>query len=419
MIAAPGSAQGKTAVTAALARHFKNQGKKVQVFKIGPDYLDPMILELASGQTVYNLDLWMMGLSHCRQLLCEAAKNNDVILLESLMGLHDNRPSNAQLARQLGLPITLVINVAKFAQTAAAIVDGMAQYGGGSNISGVIGNCVGSENHHRLLCESMGPNYIGSIRRDERMVLPHRHLGLVPSAEQQGLDSQLDAMAEAIQEYEIGMTLSNVLFSVGEKQSHSKLLKGQIIAIAKDAAFSFIYPANIDLLNALGAEIVFFSPLNNDPLPHCDALWFPGGYPELYADQISQANQTREHVLQHHQSKKPILAECGGMMVMCDFIVGLEGQKIIGFGLFQAHCTMAKRFQSIGLQSVNYGAGELRAHSFHHSILHTDIVLSGKGTKQDGEVSGEPFYIFNGMTLTYLHHYFPSNPAAAAALFLP
>ena len=128
MIAAPASGQGKTILTAAMARRFVNQGKTVRVFKIGPDYLDPTILELASRQRVYNLDLWMMGESHCRNLLARAAAANDIVLVESLMGLYDNNPDNMQLARRFGLPVTLVMNVAKYAQTAAAIVEGLRNY---------------------------------------------------------------------------------------------------------------------------------------------------------------------------------------------------------------------------------------------------------------------------------------------------
>ena len=430
MIAAPGSGQGKTVLTAAMARRFVNQGKSVRVIKTGPDYLDPTILELASRQSVCNLDLWMMGELHCRNLLVGAASASDVVLVESLMGLHDNVPSNMQLARRFGLPITLVMNVAKYAQTAAAIVEGLRNYAtestaghaqGNRNeakITSVIGNCVGSDNHHRLLQESVGEDYAGSIRRDERMALPLRHLGLVQAADIAGLDRQLDRAARALDEFGIDVPLQQVRFRADHPIQLPRLLKGRTIAVASDAGFSFIYPANISLLESLGARIVYFSPLNNEPLPRCDAVWLPGGYPELHLEKLSAAQQTKNHLNEHHRNGKPVLAECGGMMAVCQAITGRNGETGSGFGLFDATCTLTGGLQGIGLQKIDYGHGELRGHSFHHSIIEPidpRRAADGFGQKQGGG-QGEAFWQSGKLTLTWLHHYFPFNPQAIAAL---
>ncbi len=444
MIAAPASGQGKTVLTAAMARRFVNQGKTVRVFKIGPDYLDPTILELASRQRVYNLDLWMMGESHCRDLLARAAAANDIILVESLMGLHDNNPDNMQLARRFGLPVTLVMNVAKYAQTAAAIVEGLKNYRteqaqgqteenqeenqerdqernqeenqNQAKITAVIGNCVGSDNHDRLLRESVGEDYAGSIRRDERMELPHRHLGLVQAADIAGLDRQLDHAARALDEFGIDVPLRQVGFRAVRQIQPPALLAGRTIAVACDAGFSFIYPENISLLESLGACVVYFSPLNDEPLPRCDAVWLPGGYPELHLQKLSAAQRTKSHLAEHHRSGKPILAECGGMMAACQTLTGRDGETGSGFGLFEATCALTGGLQGIGLQKVDYGHGELRGHSFHHSVIQPiDPRADGCGQKQHGG-QGEAFWQSGKLTLTWLHHYFPSNPQAAAAL---
>ena len=443
MIAAPASGQGKTILTAAMARRFVNQGKTVRVFKIGPDYLDPTILELASRQRVYNLDLWMMGESHCRNLLAGAAAANDIVLVESLMGLYDNNPDNMQLARRFGLPVTLVMNVAKYAQTAIAIVEGLRNYRTEqaqglteenqeedqegnqegnqtqAKITAVIGNCVGSDNHDRLLRESVGEDYAGSIRRDERMELPHRHLGLVQAADIKGLDRQLDRAALALDEFGIDVPLRQVEFRAVRQIQPPALLAGRTIAVACDAGFSFIYPENISLLESLGARIVYFSPLNNESLPQCDAVWLPGGYPELHLQKLSGAQQTKSRLNEHHRNGKPVLAECGGMMAACHAITGRDFDTGSGFGLFDAACTLTNRFQSVGLQKIDYGHGEIRGHSFHHSVLEPidpNRVADGFGQKQDGG-QGEAFYQTGKLTLTWLHHYFPSNPQAIAALF--
>ncbi len=434
MIAAPGSGQGKTILTAAMARRFVNQGKSVRVIKIGPDYLDPTILELASRQSVCNLDLWMMGESHCRNLLVGAAFTSDVVLVESLMGLYDNVPDNMQLARRFGLPVTLVMNAAKYAQTAAAIVEGLKNYQteqaqgraeenqeenhNQAKITSVIGNCVGSDNHHRLLRESVGEDYAGSIRRDERMALPLRHLGLIQAADIAGLDRQLDRAAQALDEFGIDVPLQQVRFRADHPIQPPRLLEGRTIAVASDAGFSFIYPENIRLLESLGACIVRFSPLNNESLPRCDAVWLPGGYPELHLEKLSAAQRTKSHLQEHHRNGKPILAECGGMMAACQAITGQGGETGSGFGLFAATCALTGGLQGIGLQKIDYGHGELRGHSFHHSVIApTDPrrAADGFGQRQDGG-RGEAFWQSGKLTLTWLHHYFPSNPQAAAAL---
>lgn len=425
LIAAPSSGQGKTIFCAAFARQLRNQGLRVQVFKLGPDYLDPTIHQVASGNVVYNLDLWVMGEQHCFELLTKASAQNDVILLEGLMGLHDNQPSNAKLCQLFGLSITLILDVAKFAQTAAAIVSGMRLYDVGANITGVIGNKVGSDNHALLLLDAIGDCYAGSIRRDSRFEIAQRHLGLVQAGDISNLDKQLDRAADALDEFEIAVPLTNISFSSfssdSKKLNNVRLLEGKIIAIARDAAFSFIYPMNQQVLEDAGAQLSYFSPLENEAVPKCDALWIPGGYPELHLNALSNANQTQTSIFDHHRQNKPILAECGGMMYLCDSILNAAGDYAKTCGILNANCEMETRFQSVGLQSVNYGQGEIRGHSFHHSkispSLNSNMTPEIYAICQDGR-QGEAVYKNGNCRLSYMHHYFASNIKACVSLFL-
>jgi cobyrinic acid a,c-diamide synthase len=425
LIAAPSSGQGKTMFCAAFARQLRNKGQRVQVFKLGPDYLDPTIHEVASGKVVYNLDLWVMGEQHCLDLLTKASANNDVILVESVMGLHDNLPSNAILCQLFGLPITLILDVAKFAQTAAAIVSGMRLFGAGANITAVIGNKVGSDNHDLLMSHAIGDCYAGSIRRDARFEIAQRHLGLVQAGDIKNLDKQLDQAADALDEFNIFVPLTDIAFSSSnaffKKSDNARLLDGKIIAIARDAAFSFIYPMNQQVLEEAGAKLSYFSPLENDVVPQCDSLWIPGGYPELHLDVLSNSDRTRTSILDHHRQNKPILAECGGMMYLCNSILNTAGEYGRTCGILNASCEMETRFQSVGLQAVNYGQGEIRGHSFHHSKIFPNLGSSVTpeiyATRQDG-CQGEAVYKNGNSRLSYIHHYFASNSDASASLFL-
>ena len=423
LIAAPGSGQGKTVFTAALARHLVNQGQRVQVLKIGPDYLDRMILECASGRTVFNLDWWMMGERACRQQLFDAVASSDAVLIESLMGLHDNQPTSAWLARRLRLPIILVMNMAKYAQTAAAIVHGMRCYADGAEIAAVVGNRLGSRHHHNLVKAAMpdGVDYLGSLLRDDRMALPQRHLGLVQATEVADLSTRLDAAADylaagclADRPPERALPLLTAQ-QPAPPPPPSPQLAGRRIAIARDAAFGFIYPANLTTLAQLGADCRFFSPLANQPVPDCDALWLPGGYPECHLAALEKNSVARDSIRAHCAAGKAVLAECGGMMYLGNRIVDKAGQSARMCAVFDADFTMQPTFQSVGYQQLTLRQQSIRGHSFHHSTLQTTLPPRARCQRQDGS-GGEWFYAIGNTRLTYMHLYFPSNPALAAHL---
>ncbi|MDR1607960.1 MAG: cobyrinate a,c-diamide synthase, partial [Deltaproteobacteria bacterium] len=249
MIAAPASGQGKTTVTAALARYHSRAGRRVRVFKCGPDFLDPMILERASGQPVYQLDLWMVGEELCADLLWRAAGEADLILVEGVMGLFDGQPSAADLARLFQLPVLLLINARAMAQTFGAMALGLALYQPDLRIVGFMANQVASDNHAQLLEKSLpqGLKWRGRFLRREAIELPSRHLGLVQAQELADLDERLERAADVLAKEPVTSLLPIETTFYRPKLSGSKgSLANLTVAVARDAAFSFIYQANLD-----------------------------------------------------------------------------------------------------------------------------------------------------------------------------
>lgn len=420
-IAAPASNQGKTTVTAALARYHRNQGRTVRVFKTGPDFLDPMILERASGNPVYQLDLWLVGEAGCRQLLAEAAETADLILIEGVMGLFDGKPSGADLAELFGIPVLAVIDATAMAQSFGAIAYGLRHYRSSLPFAGVIANRVASPGHGAMLAESLPSDiaYYGGLLRNEAMVLPERHLGLVQAQELADLEQRLEVGAAAIEGAGITDIPSTVELVRAQNTPVAPLLQGVRIAVARDDAFAFLYPANLDLLKAMGATISFFSPLRDDALPDCDALWLPGGYPELHLTQLNENGSIKQSLQNHFEADKPLLAECGGMLYLLDELEDKEGNKAEMVGILAGCAVMQPKLAGLGMQAAPLPEGELTAHTFHHSAMETAIEPTAHGIRQRGNAPGEPIYRQRRLTASYLHLYFPSNPEAAAALFRP
>ena len=425
LISAPASGQGKTTFTAALARYHRNQGHHVRVFKTGPDFLDPMILEQASGNPVFQLDLWMVGEEACKQLLYEAASEADLILIEGVMGLFDGTPSSADLAEFFAIPVLALIDASAMAQTFAAIAYGLAHYRPSLPFAGVVANRVASQGHGEMLAESLPESvyYFGGLLRNENITLPERHLGIVQADEIEDIEKRLDQAAELIQQTSLTSLPKKISFNETKKETKEtketkeQLLKNKKIAIACDAAFSFIYPANVLALKEMGAEVIFFSPVNDKTLPEADALWLPGGYPELHIKEL-ETNKTMKHSIQEHfESNKPILAECGGMLYLTQSLTDKEGQQGNMVGLLTATAKMQSQLAGLGMQEAVLPQGHFTAHTFHHSSLETDLSPVSHGIQQRGKQPGEAIYSSNSLIASYLHLYFPSNLQATAKLF--
>lgn len=420
LFAAPASGSGKTSLVAALARLHTRQGRRVKVFKCGPDFLDPQIHAVASGQPCDNLDLWICGEDDIRARLARAAQENDLILVEGVMGLFDGQPSSADIAERFGIPALTVIDARAMAQTFGALVYGLANYRAGLPFYGVLANRVGSPRHAEMLKASMPETvrWCGALPRQEAAALPSRHLGLLPAAEIADLSARIDTLADALAETPLAELPPALPFAIPTAAPLPQRLAGRKIAVARDAAFCFLYPANLALLSDLGAEIVFFSPLAGEPLPACDALWLPGGYPELHGQRLSAQRDLIAQLTEHVEAGKPLLAECGGMMFLFEQLIDLDGQAHPMAGLLPGRTVMGKRLAALGSQQVALPEGALRGHAFHHSRCETDLPPLANAETFDGR-PGEPVWRRRRLTASYFHFYFPSNPEATAALFDP
>jgi cobyrinic acid a,c-diamide synthase len=427
-LTAPASNQGKTTITAALARYFTKQGKVVRVFKTGPDYLDPQILAQASQQPVEQLDIWMAGDDYCQDRLYQAAKVADLILVEGAMGMFDGEPSSADLAARFGIPMAIVMDVKGMAQTAAALATGLANFRADVTVVGLIANRCGSERHAELIRDALPASLplLATLKRDEEVTLPERHLGLVQAEEvADELELRFEAAVDWLQQSNDDGLLSlpePVAFLPAERD-HAEVpakrhLQGKTIAVAKDAAFSFIYDANLNALKSLGATIVFFSPLKDSHLPAADALWLPGGYPELHAKTLSENTHMRLAIQAFFATGKPLLAECGGMLYSLEELTDLEGHCYPMLGILPGQGAMRGKRGCQGMQTAVVPQGDIRGHAHHRSRSANTPEPVGYGRRQRHPAPGEAIYQQQGLTASYLHLFFPSNLAATAALFL-
>jgi len=428
LVAAPASGQGKTTVASALARLHARAGRRVRAFKCGPDFLDPHWLALASGHPVDNLDLWMTGEDEACARLHAAASDADLIIVEGVMGLFDGTPSAADLAQRFGLPVLAVIDASAMAGTFGALAFGLQHYRPGLPWAGVLANRVASEGHAQMLQAALPAtdgNWLGAVHRDAAFTLPERHLGLTVATELPDALARLDAAADALATTPLGQMDAAALARWAvrfqpppPRAGTPPLLAGQTIAVARDAAFCFIYPANLDTLQALGAELVFFSPLANQPLPACDAVWLPGGYPELHAQHLQGAALSRASLLAHVAANKPVWAECGGMMLLFDLLHQADGQTHPQWGLLPGQVSMQRRLAALGPQQLALRAGTLRGHTFHYSRCDTPLVPVAHTESVRGGVTqpGEAVYQQGSVRASYFHAWFASAPEATAAL---
>lgn len=411
--------------TAALARYHTRQGRRVQVFKCGPDFLDPMIHEIASGRPCYNLDLGMCGEQDGAWRLAQAAESSDLILVEGVMGLFDGTPSGADLTRRFRLPILAVIDAHAMAQSFGALVHGLATYQPGLKFAGALANKVNSPQHARMLQDSLPPglHWYGNIPQDAQAQLPERYMGLFQPEEIESLVTRLDKMADMLGDA-LGDTAAELLpspasFAQVAPPTIPPMLAGKTIAIARDRAYSFIYPANLNTLEALGATLKFFSPLAHESLPDCSAIWLPGGYPELYAPTLAGCHSLWSALHKHVEQGKPLLAEGGGIAGLLENLRDQNQQTHAMGGLLPGNMVMTDKLVALGTQTARFPEGDLTGHTFHYSrhdypdesgltpALHAQYPSGG---------NGEAIYRMRGLTASYLHLYFPSNPEGIAQL---
>jgi len=390
MIAAPRSGSGKTIVTLGLLLAFRRHGVAVVGLKSGPDYIDPAFHAAACGAEGVNLDSWAMPPALLKALAAQASAGRFALceasmgLFDGIRGPHGRSGASADVAALLGLPVLLVLDVSGQAQSAAAVVKGCAAYDARVRVVGVIVNRVGSERHRRLVSgaiEALGVPIVGALPRDDKIALPERHLGLVQAGETEALDARLDAIADFI---EANVDCARVLELAGGADLRAGPMPavalhppGQRIALARDAAFSFIYPHLTRGWRTAGAEIVPFSPLADEaPAQDCDACWLPGGYPELHAGRIAAAARFIDG-LRRFAETRPVHGECGGYMTLGQSLVDASGAAHKMAGLLSVETSFAKRRMTLGYQEARLAAdcalgskgATLRGHEFHYATI--------------------------------------------------
>lgn len=388
IIGAPRSGSGKTSVTIGLLRAFQRRGVKVRGIKTGPDYIDPGFHEAATRLPGLNLDSWAMAPDLLRHLAREHADDAELILIESAMGLFDgivtepNRSGAASdLARLFGLPVLLVLDVSGQSQTAAAIACGFMHYDPNVKMAACVLNRAGSERHKKLsgdAIEALGMPVVGTVLRDPTLTLPERHLGLVQASEHPEMDAHIDRLADAM---ERSLDLDAIFaaakpFDIPSGSTEKALPPpGQRIALAEDAAFTFLYPHIKRQWRAMGAEIITFSPLADEAPPaDCDICWLPGGYPELHPHRLATAHNFKAG-LKSFAETKPIHGECGGYMVLGEALEDADGVTHAMTGLLSHATSFAKRKMNLGYRQARLlghsaigSANDLiRGHEFHYA----------------------------------------------------
>jgi cobyrinic acid a,c-diamide synthase len=394
IVAAPCSGAGKTTVALGLMRALANRGLAVQPFKCGPDYIDPAFHAAAAKRTSFNLDTWAMRREVIAGLVASHSRGADICIAEGVMGLFDGaaaagqsgRGATADLAELLGWPVLLVLDVSAQAESAAAVALGCATYRPSVRLAGVILNKVASARHAALIVpalERLGLQVFGALPRRDDYALPERHLGLVQAGETGNLEARLERLAEAMT---AAVRLDDVVAAalpsalVGEGPARSRSVPdppGQRIALAADAAFSFVYPHLIESWRAAGAEILPFSPLADEvPSKRADIVWLPGGYPELHAEVLASSRTFRAGVRRAAESAA-VHGECGGYMVLGQGLEDAQGARHEMVGLLSLETSFARKRLHLGYRRARLladcplgRAGDaVLGHEFHYASL--------------------------------------------------
>lgn len=445
VIAGTGSNVGKTTVTLALLAALRQQGRKVQPFKAGPDYIDPGHHTMATGRPSRNLDGWMLGAAVNREIFCRAAADADLSIIEGMMGLFDGSSptdesgSTAELAKQLGAPVLLVIDGSAMARSAAAMVLGYARFDPKLNVAGVLFNRIGSAGHYQLLKAAVEAasnlTVVGYLKPAQDLTIGDRHLGLRTAIEQGSSDLYERLGRAATETVDLGK-VEALACSAGDfhEASVSPTLHASRqtfhepvrIGVAYDPAFCFYYQENLELLEAEGAQLVKFSPLRDKTLPQADLLYLGGGYPELYGATLAENQSMKNAIRSFAEKGGPIYAECGGMMYLTQAIRDLEGRSHDMVGLFPAEAVMSKQGLTIGYREVELARpcllGEsgikARGHEFHYSSLapRGPLDYGCRMIDAKGAEKGQDGLLVGNVVALYAHLHFSSQPSLAHAL---
>ncbi|MFW0861393.1 MAG: cobyrinate a,c-diamide synthase [Dethiobacter sp.] len=436
LIAGTHSGVGKTMLTAGLIFALRRRGQHVVPFKVGPDYIDPGFHAAAAGVPASNLDSWMLPPDQVLEILHRRVPADAIAVIEGAMGLYDGRigqgeiGSSAHVAKLTKTPVLLVASGAKMARSAAALVGGYLQFDQDVPFVGIVFNQLSGESHFHLLEEAVR-SYLslpvfGYLAKDNRVTVPERHLGLLPAAENRDLKELVTLLADLVEEkIDVNAVLAAASAAGPLPEPTRKIfpVKGERlscrIAIARDAAFSFYYAENLELLSCFGAELVFFSPLHDSKLPEeSHGILLGGGFPEIFAAKLAQNEAIRQAVKEAAIAGVPIYAECGGYMYLAQELQDSMGQVWPMAGVFPGRAVMREKRRALGYVEVT-GLAEnfllpenetCRGHEFHWSEMEQTSTPVLFRKLPQGEMSGERFANCQG---SYFHLHFLSNPGMA------
>ncbi|MGM0836394.1 MAG: cobyrinate a,c-diamide synthase [Bacillota bacterium] len=434
VIAGTSSGVGKTTVTIGLMAALQNRGYTVQGFKCGPDYIDTSYHTAVTGRRSRNLDSWMLDEAIVKEIVQKGSEGADISVMEGVMGFYDgknpktNEGSTAEISIITASPVLLVVDCSSMARSAAAIVMGFQSLSADVNIVGVVANKVGGKGHFQLIKEAVEQEcnipVIGYLNREMDISMPERHLGLIPTIERGDLDELFERLGELVEEtididllYQLAKTTTLEVENSGIFTQRPP--KGVKIAVAFDRAFNFYYQENLELLQAYGAELVYFSPLNGEALPDgVQGLYLGGGFPEEYVDILASQIRVKESIQNAIQEGIPTFAECGGFMYLCDALTTVDGRKQPMVGIIFGEVTMQEKLAAIGYREVcaEHGnclmtKGEIaKGHEFHYSTFlpgeDHQFAYETKGTRGKQKEG----YVRGNLVAGYTHIHFASNP---------
>ncbi len=438
IIAGTNSGVGKTTITIGLIALLKKKGLKVQPFKVGPDFIDTGYHTMIATRPSRSLDGWMMSEDYVKESFYKNSSDADFAVIEGVMGLFDGvdgkglEGSTAQIAKILNAPVILIVDAKSMAGSAGAIVYGFENYCNDVHIAGVIFNNVGSENHYRILKEAVegrcSAKVLGYLPKEKSIMIPSRHLGLVTAEDTALSDGFIERLIAAIEKnIDVERMLSitpSPLHPFTPSASNDMTYTGDkkiTIAVAYDKAFSFYYQDNLDILTEYGAELKFFSPLNDKNLPSdIDGIYIGGGYPEIYAKELEANQALRKQIKEMAEEGLFIYAECGGLMYLTDGIIDLDGKRHEMIGVFPAFARMLPKRKSLGYVTVEtiedsilaQKGSQIRGHEFHYSEI-TDmpdtIRRVYKVTKAGSGEERLEGYSYKNVLASYVHLHFASN----------
>jgi cobyrinic acid a,c-diamide synthase len=439
VIAGSRSGVGKTTISLGIMAALRKKGYHVQPYKVGPDYIDPGFHTLVTGNNSHNLDSYFLGQNGVKELYKSTVNSTDIAIIEGVMGLFDGKgkkgvSSTAEIAKTLNSPVILIIDAKKMAQSGAALAYGYKNYDQDLNLSGLIINNIASARHYKLIKEAVEGDpvnlqVLGYLPRQKELVLPERHLGLVPTHESQELEKFIVDLVKIIDEninleklMELAGSCQELKVKESKLYSRSQKKYNVKIAVAYDQAFNFYYQYNLDMLKNLGAELINFSPVRDKKLPDVDGIYLGGGFPESFLDELANNIEMKEDIKEKLSSGMPGYAECGGLMYLSREVIDRQGNIYP----IQAETEMKSFLQEMGYVEVKaikdnivLKAGEkAKGHLFHYSSLNESSPANESSSSipksyQIGDGKLEGYTPLDNILASYVHLHFASNPQLA------